>query len=570
MNKTIYTFISAIIISLLIVSSSFASSLTVEYINNEKLLELRGSVAGASGDVSVVMLYNYNPSNKGVGDETSPLYADAFFLGTGGSVNHDFKLPETLPGGKYVVRISTSDGYEERIFMHVNDALAPSSLAEINSASEAGFASALATYGPGCGLDPDVYDAYKSYIAPMLYAYKGTGFKDTNSFMKLANQATAAAKIKSDGDVEAVLRDYGAYLKESTSDANAIDCALDYSVKSDGVKAIFYNKIKTVNFASSKGFCKLFRETLILSEFSEADSWTDVRDVILGMNNNIKVNNNFNILSPNTEKYNKLVYPEEVFGEVYKRKAEVNSFDGIVSLFESCAEGQYNAENEEKETVIKPNPGTPSRPTGSPSGSPSVSVSGSPAVTPDLISGSANTVSLKDISGHWAEDTINILVKKNVLTGYADGSFKPENSVSRSEFVAMIVKAFNINAKSNSSFSDVSSSHWAYDYIMSACGAGIVTGYDEGNFGADDLITREQAAAVIYRVITHTHTIPEGSSDFYDIGSVSTWALRPVLDLAGEGLINGVGKNIFSPASQTTRAQAAILINNALEYMSVK
>ena len=64
----------------------------------------------------------------------------------------------------------------------------------------------------------------------------------------------------------------------------------------------------------------------ILCEFLEADSWTAVRDVILGKKDNITVNNNFNIVAPNTEKYNKLVYPDEVFGEVYKRKSDGCSF----------------------------------------------------------------------------------------------------------------------------------------------------------------------------------------------------------------------------------------------------
>lgn len=567
MKKTIHTFIATIIASLLLVSSAFANGVTVEYKNDQKLLELRGTIEGNYDDSVVAVIYNYDPASKGVGSDSAPRFADAFFLGRGGSVDYDLMLPPGLAGGKYVLRITQSDGYVDKIFMHVNDALAPSSLAQINSATQADFASALAAYGPGCGLDPDVYEAYKGSIAPILYVYKGTGFADVNSFMTLSTQAVAASKIKSDGEIADVLRDHGAYLVHTDAGNNLIDCAADYAAQSDGVRAVFDAKIKGVDFAQSKGFCRVFREALILSEFEHASAWTEVKDAILGTRDNAVVNNNFKILAPDTTDYDKLIYPDEVFAAVYKQKSQVTSFDDIVSVFESCAEAQYQAETAEKEAVT--NPGTPSYPS-SPSGGGGVSISGAPAVTPDVISGAATGVTLTDIGGHWAEDTINILVRNKVLTGYEDGSFRPENSVTRSEFVAIMVKAFDIDAATDASFADVSPSHWAHDYILAACGAGVVTGYETGNFGVDDLITREQAATIIYRVISLSHTIPEGSSDFYDIGKISDWALRPVLDLAGEGLINGVGDNQFSPDIHTTRAQAAVLINNALEYLNVK
>ncbi|HBC94287.1 MAG TPA: hypothetical protein DCZ10_15670, partial [Pelotomaculum sp.] len=83
---------------------------------------------------------------------------------------------------------------------------------------------------------------------------------------------------------------------------------------------------------------------------------------------------------------------------------------------------------------------------------------------------------LKDITGHWAMDSINKLVALDAISGYPDGTFKPDNSITRAEFAAVLVKAFKLEGKGGGVFADTAV-HWARDYIAAAAANGVVNGY---------------------------------------------------------------------------------------------
>ena len=133
----------------------------------------------------------------------------------------------------------------------------------------------------------------------------------------------------------------------------------------------------------------------------------------------------------------------------------------------------------------------------------------------------------------------------------------------------MVVKAFAINGDEAIEFTDLGSSSWAFPFVKKAVSGGIITGYADGSFKPDELISREQAAVIMHRAISLRLTLSEGSSDFVDVAEISDYALRSVLDLAYVGLINGVGDKIFMPHGNSTRAMAATMINNAIEFVAV-
>ena len=83
-----------------------------------------------------------------------------------------------------------------------------------------------------------------------------------------------------------------------------------------------------------------------------------------------------------------------------------------------------------------------------------------------------------DISGHWAEKVITQWQEKGLISGYEDGTFKPDNSVTRAEFVIMLNKALGFTQKGNVTFSDVSANAWYYDAVAIAVACVIkVVGY---------------------------------------------------------------------------------------------
>lgn len=168
---------------------------------------------------------------------------------------------------------------------------------------------------------------------------------------------------------------------------------------------------------------------------------------------------------------------------------------------------------------------------------------------------------LKDISGHWAETNISSLVAAEAVSGYPDGTFKPNNTITRAEFATILVKAFKLNLKEGKVFNDTAD-HWARESIATAAGHGIVNGYSDTAFGPDDNITREQMAVMIVKAAKLTNTA-EGKI-FADKARISDWAQEAVSGASGKGIISGYPDNTFRPKANATRAEAVSVIVKAL------
>lgn len=173
---------------------------------------------------------------------------------------------------------------------------------------------------------------------------------------------------------------------------------------------------------------------------------------------------------------------------------------------------------------------------------------------------------LNDISGHWAENSIKEMVTLGAITGYPDSSFKPDAAITRAEFATFLVKAMikelEYSLEPEKGFADTYG-HWASLYISSALSYGVVSGYDNNTFGADDLITREQMAAMLVRAVKLTPAAEE--TQFADSRSISVWARDAVATAVKSGIMLGYPDNTFAPQGGATRAEAVTAILNALK-----
>ncbi len=170
-------------------------------------------------------------------------------------------------------------------------------------------------------------------------------------------------------------------------------------------------------------------------------------------------------------------------------------------------------------------------------------------------------VVLKDISGHWAQANIEKLLESDAISGYPDGTFKPDNTITRAEFATVLVKAFQLEAKSGKVFNDTVG-HWAKNYIDIAATNGIVQGFDEVTFGPDDLITREQMALMINNAAKLDKTADEVA--FADSDRIAAWAKDAVAATGSKKIISGYPDNTFRPKANATRAEAVTVIAKAL------
>jgi len=169
---------------------------------------------------------------------------------------------------------------------------------------------------------------------------------------------------------------------------------------------------------------------------------------------------------------------------------------------------------------------------------------------------------LRDIVGHWAEGIIRAMVTRGVARGYPDGSFKPDNKISRAEFAVFLVRAFQLESESGKVFSDTAK-HWAKDAIATAAAHKIVEGYDAGTFGPDDLITREQMALMIVRA---AELKPVSSELFFtDSNHISEWARGALASATENGIMTGYPDNTVRPRSRATRAEALTVIFKAIK-----
>lgn len=174
------------------------------------------------------------------------------------------------------------------------------------------------------------------------------------------------------------------------------------------------------------------------------------------------------------------------------------------------------------------------------------------------------TPAFNDIAdADWAKQAITSLADKNIISGYGDGSFRPNSFVTREEFVKMLVLALNISLSSSSeSFDDIDSSDWCSPYVCAAISAKIVNGIDDTTFGKGMVITREEMATMTYRAVNTVGIGLSGADreEFADASSISPWAAEACTAMHKAGIINGVGNNSFAPKDNVTRAQAAKIL----------
>ncbi|MCE5284976.1 MAG: S-layer homology domain-containing protein, partial [Pelosinus sp.] len=170
-------------------------------------------------------------------------------------------------------------------------------------------------------------------------------------------------------------------------------------------------------------------------------------------------------------------------------------------------------------------------------------------------------VALTDITGHWAEPNINSLVSMGAISGYPDGTFKPDNTITRAEFAAILAKAFKLQEKEGKVFTDTTD-HWAKDFIATAAASGIIGGYDQNTFGPDDPVTREQMALMTVKAAKLNPA--SGELAFTDSAQISSWANNAVLTAVKKGIIKGYPDNTFRPQGKAARAEAVTLIISAI------
>lgn len=189
-----------------------------------------------------------------------------------------------------------------------------------------------------------------------------------------------------------------------------------------------------------------------------------------------------------------------------------------------------------------------------------------PAETPEAEEPCSARAAFDDIAGHWGEPFIIEAGCQGIVQGYPDGSFKPDRLVTRAEFTVMLAGLFpGEGAQTALAFSDLAGKeHWAGQAIAQAAAAGIVSGYPDGAFRPEATITRAEMAVMIAKALG-LPTDANLSTDFADDAEIPAWAKSAITSIHRLGIVIGRGGNRFVPIGAATRAEAAAMLLRTAE-----
>ena len=273
-------------------------------------------------------------------------------------------------------------------------------------------------------------------------------------------------------------------------------------------------------------------------------------------------NNLFSIPEDLYEKYEKEEQKTQFFKNLYGKRDDIEILDDF-----------YNSVEKSIPVTVEDDSGR--RGGGGGSGGRRGSVSGPsiPVIEPPKTDVNPNIDIKPDVSEafldlsscEWAKTAIYELHKIGAVNG-SNGEFLPNNSIKREEFAKIAAIAFGISEKTDKSmsFADVSKDAWYASSISAMSSNGIINGVSENEFGVGQLITRQDAATILSRILNLSENAEE-TEKFADDAQIADYAKSGVYTLRNGGMISGYEDGTFKPYAHITRAEAAQMIYNILK-----
>lgn len=182
-------------------------------------------------------------------------------------------------------------------------------------------------------------------------------------------------------------------------------------------------------------------------------------------------------------------------------------------------------------------------------------------ILPNQPTESAPSAVFTDISTHWARTYIEEMYKDGIVNGKGDGTFAPDATVTREEFITMLVRTLGIDTTgASTNFADVNKDDWFAPFVNAAYKNNIVNGVSSDKFGIGTNISRQDMCVMVYNAIGEKLSKNSDGEYFADDTAIASYAKNAVYLLKENGVINGRGENIFAPGGTATRAEAAKII----------
>ncbi len=526
---------------------AFATGMEIEafFDATNSLFVFSGRLEYTNASPVTVCISPYKDDIPMFSPESLPDVIQYFPVDAGGFFSGSIALSNDLSSGKYNAYfyydksdsersvyslsfhfVSDIDSETDSIVSSINRCTSPAELVNIlQSGSNA----------EKLGIEKSLIDKYAYDASKIILSQKVKDFTP-KSFYNAAYNAFAACEMQSDASVAECIKKYGVYFGTSYN---------EYMSTTDEFREVLDELLKEADYISAP-VSEVYSNMYLTAEVKSTLSWSYLRTVVL--ENFEPISKYYSI--PEKQRY-------KVFSAMFDKRHEYTSPEDIQNSFDVNIQKVYDELNSESGK----NSGKGSGSTGS--GSSSIS-SDKNVLIPSVISPSP---AFYDISGHFCQDAVTALFESNIVSGYPDNTYKPNNYVTRAEFSKLIVSALKTDGALNTeaAFDDVGENDWFSPYVYTLSKNNIITGYNN-MFYPHNNITREDTALIIYRVLESRNAINRGAYSFEDSALVSDYAKTAVESIANVGIVQGDGTS-FYPKASLTRGEAAIIIYNTLEYL---
>lgn len=528
--------------ALLVFGNCTANALTLTCVFNPEKNEL--DISGTS-DSDIFAIITEHGANLSELYDNSPLEADQISSDKG-EYNKTFSLINGETGKKYDIFVSDRNGGKKQSTILMYDlAEAKKIYAEkfkdINSFDE--FCTLFEDNAIKLGIDIEEanYISHKEKILKYLFYLKST---DYENFRENYDKALCFALLNTEKTLS-VLED-----NENILGINFKDDFSENEKLTESIKKAVVSEISEYDFEElckeNKDFSVFFAEVCCKCSVNESNSWIELKKIIT---------EDYAALFRNaleSEEYTKIKVSDDVYKTMMKLPR--GEFSEIQASLYKAIKNVYKAEKKSASSSSSGSNG------GSGSGG------GYTGGTFEEVKNDDEKVFFSDLSlSHWSYNAVLSLYSKGIISGYEDGSIKPDNEISRAEFVKLITQSISESksAESKNTFTDVSRDDWFYDFILKAFNEKLIFG-SNGKFRPKDSITREDAAVILCRALENKNFTLTDEKKFKDCENISDYAKKSVALLYAAEIISGSGDEIFEPQRNISRAEAFQLIYNTL------
>lgn len=465
--------------ALLVFGNCTANALTLTCVFNPEKNEL--DISGTS-DSDIFAIITEHGANLSELYDNSPLEADQISSDKG-KYNKTFSLINGETGKKYDIFVSDRNGGKKQSTILMYDLAEAKKIytekfKDINSFDE--FCTLFEDNAIKLGIDIEEanYISHKEKILKYLFCLKST---DYENFRENYDKAFCFALLNTEKTLS-VLED-----SENILGINFKDDFSENEKLTESIKKAVVSEISEYDFEElckeNKDFSVFLAEVCCKCSVNESNSWIELKKIIT---------EDYAALFRNaleSEEYTKIKVSDDVYKTMMKLPR--GEFSEIQASLYKAIKNVYKAEKKSASSSSSGSNG------GSGSGG------GYTGGTFEEVKTDDEKVFFSDLSlSHWSYNAVLSLYSKGIISGYEDGSIKPDNEISRAEFVKLITQSISESksAESKNTFTDVSRDDWFYDFILKAFNEKLIFG-SNGKFRPKDSITREDAAVILCRAL---------------------------------------------------------------------